>query len=200
MLLLQDCGQHAHDMVLPGGQRSTVLFHWLSSGLLCQQTRQTQGLLRHQCMFTFFHRLALLLFTVAIGPTSRSKPFGFYVQHYWKLCCKWEGLFIMCYSWVKMLFLKACLKDNYCLFELFHPVCGQAMVGSRRSDQFDDFVFQHAFNQADTYYLFNHVDILIDYHPGSNEDWGSTLTGNRGRIVAAKIIPRRLVFNWTSLW
>lgn len=53
-------------------------------------------------------------------------------------------------------------------------------------------VANHLLTEPDTYYLFNHVDIVIDYHPGTSEDWGQTFTGNRGRIVAAKIIPRSI--------
>ena len=48
-------------------------------------------------------------------------------------------------------------------------------------------------NQADTYYLYNHVDIFVEYHPVSDEDWSATHTGVGGRIVSAKLIPRRCV-------
>nr|KAG5694647.1 hypothetical protein BaRGS_003925 [Batillaria attramentaria] len=54
-------------------------------------------------------------------------------------------------------------------------------------------VANHLFSTPDTYYVFNHVDIVIDFHPGTAEDWGQNLTGTRGRIVAAKIIPRSLL-------
>nr|KAG5685970.1 hypothetical protein BaRGS_017409 [Batillaria attramentaria] len=53
-------------------------------------------------------------------------------------------------------------------------------------------VANHLFSTPDTYYVFNHVDIVIDFHPGTAEDWGQSLTGTRGRIVAAKIIPRSI--------
>ncbi|KAL8625581.1 transmembrane 9 superfamily member 2 [Nucella lapillus] len=53
-------------------------------------------------------------------------------------------------------------------------------------------VTSRQFKQPNTYYLFNHVDIYIDFHPGSVEDWGESLTGNRGRIVAAKAVPRSI--------
>lgn len=56
-------------------------------------------------------------------------------------------------------------------------------------------VTDRQFKQPNTYYLFNHVDIVIDYHPGSVEDWGAALTGNRGRIVSAKIYPRSIDHN-----
>lgn len=40
--------------------------------------------------------------------------------------------------------------------------------------------------RADTFYAFNHVDIVISYHSGSNEDWGQFLAQQGevgGRIV-----------------
>ncbi|KAK7480464.1 hypothetical protein BaRGS_00028281, partial [Batillaria attramentaria] len=53
-------------------------------------------------------------------------------------------------------------------------------------------VANHLFSTPDTYYVFNHVDIVIDFHPGTAEDWGQNLTGTRGRIVAAKVISRSI--------
>ncbi|KAK7090811.1 transmembrane 9 superfamily member 2-like [Littorina saxatilis] len=52
-------------------------------------------------------------------------------------------------------------------------------------------VTNNLFNSPDTYYLFNHVDLVIDYHPGSAADWGPPAgEGPSGRIVAAKVVPR----------
>lgn len=47
-------------------------------------------------------------------------------------------------------------------------------------------------SQADTYYLYNHVDIMVEYHPVSDEDWSASHGGVGGRIVSAKIIPRSI--------
>ncbi|PVD19093.1 hypothetical protein C0Q70_21652 [Pomacea canaliculata] len=56
----------------------------------------------------------------------------------------------------------------------------------------DACVINSLFTEKDTYYLFNHVDLLITYHPGSLEDWGSKLKGIYGRIVSAKVVPRSI--------
>ncbi|KXJ23174.1 transmembrane 9 superfamily member 2 [Exaiptasia diaphana] len=42
------------------------------------------------------------------------------------------------------------------------------------------------FNQADTHYVFNHVDITITYHNGQGEDWVGA------RLLSAKLIPRSI--------
>ena len=58
----------------------------------------------------------------------------------------------------------------------------------------DACVISRDFSTADSYYIFNHVDITINYHEGSNEDWGKYLTDNvsGGRIVSVKIQPRSI--------
>jgi transmembrane 9 superfamily protein 2/4 len=45
------------------------------------------------------------------------------------------------------------------------------------------------FNSPDTYYLYNHVDIVVEYHSLNPEDWGQK-AGVGGRIVSAKLTPR----------
>ncbi len=41
------------------------------------------------------------------------------------------------------------------------------------------------YKDADTFYIFNHVDIVIAYHSGAMEDWGKMLSApsEGGRIV-----------------
>ena len=57
----------------------------------------------------------------------------------------------------------------------------------------DACVISRDFSSMDSYYVFNHVDITIDYHPGTNEDWGKYLNGvNGGRIVSVKGQPRSI--------
>lgn len=54
----------------------------------------------------------------------------------------------------------------------------------------DACVMSPSYSQADTYYLFNHVEIEIAYHSGSLEDWGQTLKAegeNSGRLVCKYI-------------
>jgi len=56
----------------------------------------------------------------------------------------------------------------------------------------DACVISRAYNQKDNFYVFNHVDIVISYHPGDNEEWGKFISpGNvGGRIVSVKLTPR----------
>lgn len=39
--------------------------------------------------------------------------------------------------------------------------------------------------------MFNHVDITVSYHSGRDTDWGKEFGWSGGRIVAAKLEPRR---------
>uniref|UniRef100_T1IN69 Transmembrane 9 superfamily member n=1 Tax=Strigamia maritima TaxID=126957 RepID=T1IN69_STRMM len=55
-------------------------------------------------------------------------------------------------------------------------------------------VLNRAYKTPDSYYIFNHVDITITYHPGTNEDWGSSLKES-GRIISAKVFMKRWVIN-----
>lgn len=55
----------------------------------------------------------------------------------------------------------------------------------------DACVMNTAFQQPDTFYIFNHVDITIHYH-GGEESWGVALKDNGGRIVSIKIKPRSI--------
>ncbi len=43
----------------------------------------------------------------------------------------------------------------------------------------------------DMYYVFNHVDIYIEYHKDMNQEWGAGLPIDAGRIIQAKLEPRR---------
>jgi transmembrane 9 superfamily protein 2/4 len=52
-------------------------------------------------------------------------------------------------------------------------------------------VFQTAFNEKDTYYIFNHVDIEIEYHLVPKEDWGANSFEDAARLISAKLTPRR---------
>jgi len=48
------------------------------------------------------------------------------------------------------------------------------------------------YNQPNTYYIFNHVDLVVTYHSGEGEEWGSTFRNNGGRIVSIKVTPRSI--------
>jgi len=66
----------------------------------------------------------------------------------------------------------------------------------KQNEAKDACVINREYNQKDTYYLFNHVDITISYHSGQNEDWGKYLSAGGhsagGRIVAVKLVPRSI--------
>jgi len=58
----------------------------------------------------------------------------------------------------------------------------------------DACVISRDYNAANTYYVFNHVDIEISYHDGRTEDWGRFLGSEDvgGRIVAVRLTPRSI--------
>ncbi|XP_046427122.1 transmembrane 9 superfamily member 2 isoform X1 [Neodiprion virginianus] len=51
------------------------------------------------------------------------------------------------------------------------------------------------YNQPNTYYLFNHVDLTITYHSGDKEEWGSGYSQKVGRIISVKVEPRSINHN-----
>jgi len=51
------------------------------------------------------------------------------------------------------------------------------------------------FDQPNSYYLFNHVNIKITYHSGENESWGVDFGDKGGRITSVKIEPRSIKYN-----
>lgn len=42
------------------------------------------------------------------------------------------------------------------------------------------------------YYIYNHMDLVITYHSGAKEEWGSSFGDNGGRIISVKITPRTI--------
>ena len=46
--------------------------------------------------------------------------------------------------------------------------------------------------QDNTFYIFNHVDIVIEFHRKMS-DWGGHVPEDAGRIVRAKLTPKRWV-------
>jgi transmembrane 9 superfamily protein 2/4 len=56
----------------------------------------------------------------------------------------------------------------------------------------DACVMNALYNKADTFYIFNHVDIAITYHSGENEAWGVGFGEKGGRIIAVKVVPRSI--------
>ncbi|XP_066152516.1 transmembrane 9 superfamily member 2 [Euwallacea fornicatus] len=45
---------------------------------------------------------------------------------------------------------------------------------------------------TDAYYIFNHVDLIITYHSGAQEEWGNKIGNNGGRIISAKVVPKSI--------
>lgn len=56
----------------------------------------------------------------------------------------------------------------------------------------DACVMNSLYSKKDTFYLFNHVDLLITYHSGQGESWGSSFGEKGGRITSVKITPRSI--------
>ena len=46
--------------------------------------------------------------------------------------------------------------------------------------------------QDNTFYIFNHVDIVIEFHRKMS-DWGGHVPDDAGRLVRAKLTPKRSV-------
>lgn len=53
------------------------------------------------------------------------------------------------------------------------------------------YTLQNKYSEKNTYYVFNHIEITISYHSGMNTDWGEEFGWSGGRIVAAKLEPKR---------
>jgi len=64
----------------------------------------------------------------------------------------------------------------------------------------DACVISRDYSTANTYYVFNHVDIEVSYHDGHNEDWGRFLNSEEvgGRIVAVRLTPRSIQHDKTE--
>lgn len=56
----------------------------------------------------------------------------------------------------------------------------------------DACVIERSYDQPNTYYLFNHIDLNITYHSGYDEDWGMGLGKQGGRILSVRASPRSL--------
>jgi len=64
----------------------------------------------------------------------------------------------------------------------------------------DACVISRDYSTANTYYVFNHVDIEVSYHDGHLEDWGRFLNTDEvgGRIVAVRLTPRSIEHDKTE--
>lgn len=51
------------------------------------------------------------------------------------------------------------------------------------------------FNQPNSYYIFNHINIKITYHSGQNEAWGVGFGDKGGRIISVKVEPMSIKYN-----
>jgi len=55
-----------------------------------------------------------------------------------------------------------------------------------------DCVISSRYNKLKTFYIFNHVDLIITYHSGQGEDWDVGFGSNGGRIISVKVVPRSI--------
>ncbi|XP_071453601.1 transmembrane 9 superfamily member 2 [Hetaerina americana] len=53
-------------------------------------------------------------------------------------------------------------------------------------------VISSMYSKPKTYYIFNHVDLVITYHSGKDEDWGVGFKENGGRIISVKVVPKSI--------
>jgi len=58
--------------------------------------------------------------------------------------------------------------------------------------QKDACVMSEKTSKRDTFYLFNHVDLVITYHSGDGEAWGASFGSKGGRITSVKVTPRSI--------
>lgn len=47
-------------------------------------------------------------------------------------------------------------------------------------------------DKKEGYYIYNHVDLVITYHSGGQEEWGNQFKDNGGRIISVKVFPRSI--------
>ena len=47
------------------------------------------------------------------------------------------------------------------------------------------------FRKPDTYYVFNHVDITIEYHTSLGTEWATKAPAGAVRLIRAKLEPHR---------
>ena len=55
----------------------------------------------------------------------------------------------------------------------------------------DACVISPAFSSPNTVYMFNHVEITLEYHQAGASEWGTGLPEDFGRLISAKLIPKR---------
>ncbi|XP_053207116.1 transmembrane 9 superfamily member 2-like [Panonychus citri] len=62
----------------------------------------------------------------------------------------------------------------------------------------DACVMNQNYKKADTFYLFNHVDLQITYHSGADEAWGVGFGSKGGRITRIRVTPRSIKHSVTN--
>jgi len=77
--------------------------------------------------------------------------------------------------------------DRQCSSTGFSMGC--LVRNSKNPDVEESCALNPAYNRPGTYYLFNHVDLLITYDSGATEDWRNTSKQNAGRIISVKVTP-----------
>lgn len=80
-------------------------------------------------------------------------------------------------------------NSNYC--STGFPVGCYVTESNKKKDAC---ITSTAFNQANTYYVFNHVDIEIMYHEVPESDWGANAPAGSARLIQAKLTPRSIKY------
>ena len=110
------------------------------------------------------------------------KGMGMNYQHHWIV----DNMPV---TWCYQVLAQAGGEDVYCSTG-FPMGCHVDDRGNPK----DACVISRDYSKANHYYIFTHVDIVITYHSGKSEDWGSYLAADEagGRIVSVKLTPRSI--------
>lgn len=66
---------------------------------------------------------------------------------------------------------------------------GCLVRNSKNPDIEESCALNPLYNRPGTYYIFNHIDLVITYHSGAKEEWGNAFKQNGGRIISVKVTP-----------
>ncbi|XP_001606496.2 transmembrane 9 superfamily member 2 isoform X2 [Nasonia vitripennis] len=83
------------------------------------------------------------------------------------------------------------IRDDYQYCSIGFPM-GCFVKESWKQQQDSCSIDPTIYSKPKTYYLFNHVDLVITYHSGDDEDWGAGTKEKSGRIISVKVTPRSI--------
>ncbi|RWS27237.1 hypothetical protein B4U80_01841 [Leptotrombidium deliense] len=149
---------------------------------------------------------------VVFGERIRSSPYNisFLRQEECRLLCEKEYDLSNSDDVAKLNFLRKGMLKNYQHHWIVdnmpvtwcYPVDGEQQYCSvgfpmgcyvdAQKNPKDACITNSLYNKADTFYLFNHVDLHITYHSGGKETWGLGFGDRGGRIISVKVTPRSI--------